>query len=287
MQPLNVLSLFDGMSCGQIALGKANIPVDTYFASEIDKHAIKVTQSNYPGTKQLGCVTGVTTASVGKRVDVLMAGSPCQGFSMLGDGLNFHDPRSKLYFDFLRIKEELEPKYWLLENVRMQQSWQDVITGHLGVEPIFINSSLVSAQSRPRLYWTNIPNVTQPEDAYWYCEDVIDKTNQTPNSPGWQDWWQRNKEVRLKKQYSGIMNDREKAICCIANHRRNWDGNLVRLESGLLRFADRYELEELQTVPFGYTDCVSIAQAYKLLGNGWTVDVIAHILKNISTPRLT
>ena len=153
---MRVLSLFDGMSCGQIALKKAGIPVTKYFASEIDKHAIKVTQENFPDTIQLGSVTDVTTDQVGE-IDLLIGGSPCQGFSFAGKNLNFDDPRSKLFFEYVRLLKELKPKYFLMENVRMSKKSQDIISEHLGVEPIVINSNLVSAQNRHRLYWTNIP----------------------------------------------------------------------------------------------------------------------------------
>lgn len=160
---MNVLSLFDGMSCGQIALNRAGIAYDKYYASEIDKHAIKVTQHNYPNTVQLGDVTQVNKDSL-PEIDLLLGGSPCQGFSFAGKQLNFNDPRSALFFEYVRLKNELKPKWFLLENVVMKQEYQDVISSLLGVQPIMINSALVSAQSRKRLYWTNIPNVTQPED---------------------------------------------------------------------------------------------------------------------------
>jgi len=163
MDGINVLSLFDGMSCGRIALERAGIKVNNYFASEIDKHAIKVTQSNYPNTKQIGDVTKVKGVYLPK-IDLLIGGSPCQGFSFAGKQLNFDDSRSKLFFEFVRLLEETNPKYFLLENVLMKKEYEQIITDHLGVEPIFINSALVSAQNRKRLYWTNIPNVNEPID---------------------------------------------------------------------------------------------------------------------------
>src|SRR5690606_18870286 len=159
---INVLSLFDGMSCGQIALERAGIKVNNYFASEIDKHAIKVTQHNYPNTIQLGDVTQVKGEDLPK-IDLLIGGSPCQGFSFAGKQLNFEDPRSKLFFEFVRLLKECNPKYFLLENVVMKKEFEQVITEHLGVEPIKINSALVSAQNRERLYWANFP-IEQPKD---------------------------------------------------------------------------------------------------------------------------
>ena len=157
---MNVLSLFDGMSCGQIALNKADINIDNYYASEIDEYAIKVTQKNYPNTIQLGSVVDVKGTDLPK-IDLLIGGSPCQGFSFAGKQLNFEDERSKLFFEYVRILKETKPKYFLLENVRMKKEYQDVISSALGVEPILINSNLVSAQERKRLYWTNISNITQ------------------------------------------------------------------------------------------------------------------------------
>ena len=152
MRDINVFSAFDGCSCGQLALGKADIPIGVYHASEIDPHAIKVTQANFPSTIQLGDVTQVGYRSFNHHIDLMMGGSPCQGFSFAGKQLNFDDPRSRLFFDFIRIRDELKPKYVLLENVRMSKQSQDVISKYMGCEPIKINSSLVSAQSRNRLY---------------------------------------------------------------------------------------------------------------------------------------
>ena len=162
---MNVLSLFDGMSCGQQALNRLGIKYDNYYASELDKYAIQITQKNFPDTIQLGDVCGVVAKDLPKDIDLLLAGSPCQGFSFAGKQLAFDDPRSALFFEFIRLLRELKPKYFLLENVRMKKEYLDVITEQVGgIEPILINSKLVSAQNRQRYYWTNIPNVTQPED---------------------------------------------------------------------------------------------------------------------------
>lgn len=153
---MNVVSLFDGISCGQLALRKAGIPVTTYFASEVDKNAIKVTQHNFPDTIQLGDVTAIDGTMLA-GADLLIGGSPCQGFSIAGDQLNFDDPRSALFFDFVRLRDEIGPKYFLLENVNMKAEWRDVITQYLGVEPVRINSSDFVPALRDRWYWTNIP----------------------------------------------------------------------------------------------------------------------------------
>jgi len=160
---MDVLSLFDGMSCGQIALERAGIKVNSYFASEVDKYAMQVTKHNYQNTKHIGDVTKVKGVDLPK-IDLLIGGSPCQGFSFAGKQLNFDDSRSKLFFEFVRLLQETNPKYFLLENVLMKKEYEQIITDHLGVEPIFINSALVSAQNRKRLYWTNISNVTEPQD---------------------------------------------------------------------------------------------------------------------------
>ena len=169
---MNILSLFDGMSCGQIALNQLGVKYDKYFASEIDKHAIKVTQHNFPNTIQLGDVKEIKGSDLPK-IDLLIGGSPCQGFSFIGKQLNFNDERSKLFFEFVRLLEECEPTYFLLENVKMKKEYKDIISNYLGVEPIIINSNLTSAQNRLRLYWTNIPINEQPEDRHISIDDVI------------------------------------------------------------------------------------------------------------------
>lgn len=169
---MNVLSLFDGISAGQLALQRANIKVDNYYASEIDKYAIQVTQKNFPNTIQLGDVTKWEEWDL-SNIDMIIGGSPCQGFSFAGKQLNFEDLRSKLFFEFVKILKHYKPKYFLLENVKMKKEFQNVITELFGVEPIEINSTLVSAQNRKRLYWTNIPNVKQPKDKLIYLQDIL------------------------------------------------------------------------------------------------------------------
>jgi DNA-cytosine methyltransferase len=173
---MNVLSLFDGMSCGRIALDKLGIKVDKYFASEIDKYAIKVSEANYPDIVRLGDVRDVRGEDLPK-IDLMIAGSPCQGFSFAGKQLAFDDPRSALFFEFTRLLDECKPKYFLLENVRMKKEHLQVITDLLGVEPILINSSLVSAQNRKRYYWTNIPGVEQPMDKGIVLKDILESGN--------------------------------------------------------------------------------------------------------------
>ena len=182
---LNVLSLFDGMSCGQIALERAGIKVNKYYAAEIDKHAITVTMANYPNTIQLGDVTKVFAKDL-EQIDLIIGGSPCQGFSFAGKGLNFEDPRSKLFFEFVRLIKECNPKWFFLENVRMKKEHELVISQYLKVAPIEINSALLSAQNRQRLYWTNInqvpwglfgdmiTDIPQPKDKGILLKDVLE-----------------------------------------------------------------------------------------------------------------
>ena len=179
MKAINVLSCFDGMSCGQIALERAGIPVHKYFASEIDKYAMQVTQANYPNTIQVGNVEFVTKEMLNNKIDLLIGGSPCQGFSFAGKQLNFEDPRSKLFFEFVRLKNELKPRYFLFENVKMKKEYQDIISKYMGCELIEINSNLVSAQNRKRLYWTNIPGIEQPKDKGILLKDIVHETADT------------------------------------------------------------------------------------------------------------
>ena len=282
---MNVLSLFDGMSCGQIALERAGIKVDNYFASEIDKHAIQVTMQNYPDTIQLGDVTKWREWDLPK-IDLIIGGSPCQGFSFAGNGLNFKDPRSKLYFEFVEILHSVRPKYFLLENVKMKKEWEKVITNHLEVEPVEINSALVSAQNRVRLYWTNIPGLAQPEDKNIFIKDVLDDGFAVAAMRG------RYLENGVRKDYGGKTKQyiefrhdgKSNCLTTVAKDNvvvPNILDKRVLAETFSYRYLKPIECERLQTVPERYTSCVSDTQRCKMLGNGWTVDVIAHILSGI------
>ena len=396
---MNVLSLFDGMSCGQIALDQLDIKVDNYYAAEIDKWAMQVAKKNYPNMKHLGDVTELKGDDLPK-IDLLIGGSPCQGFSFAGKQLNFDDPRSALFFEFVRLLEETKPKYFLLENVRMKQEYQDVISEHLGVKPIMINSALLSAQNRVRLYWTNIPNIEQPEDKGIVLKDIledgvddsfaqhrVDKFESTMkenpkiskkgikqlNSPSFSqhrvygidgksptllagnsgggkepckiqlrpcELKEFNKDSTchhvatatdikgnesIKRVYADSGKSptittmggghREPKVLCGAwrgryikdGKRQDHKGSVAgkteqRLEirqdgktntlttvqkdnvvvtPPTYRKLTPMECERLQTVPDNYTEGVSNTQRYKMLGNGWTVDVIAHILKGM------
>lgn len=275
---MNVLSLFDGMSCGQIALNKAGLKYDNYFASEIDEPAIAVTLKNYPATKQLGDVTKIKGKDM-PEIDLLIGGSPCQGFSFAGRQLNFEDPRSKLFFEFVRIKDETKPKFFLLENVKMKKEYQDVISEYLGIKPVLINSSLLSAQNRERLYWTNIPFDKNIKDLKLSVKDII--STGVPDkfmlSDKAFDYMSRLRNGKPRWEYhKNPLNG--KAACLTANMFKGVPYGVIK---DLNRRLTPLECERLQTVPDNYTDSVADMHRYKMLGNGWTVDVIAHIFKSL------
>jgi DNA (cytosine-5)-methyltransferase 3A len=337
---MNVLSLFDGCSGGQVALQRAGFKVDNYFASEIDKYAIKVTQANFPNTIQLGDVTQVKPSERGMGVDyaldydppidLLMGGSPCQGFSFAGNQLNFDDPRSKLFFEFVRIRDECMPKYVLLENVRMAKSSQDIISSWLGFQPQPLNSSKVSAQNRYRLYWFG-KRVEREGGKYGYDAVVIppmtDKgiVMQDILEDGYatDEMTSSGKSHCLTARYNGAVwwnsiERKQRTMVLKDNPTMSKDG-LIRVGTADLKGHDSIkrvyaqegkaptlttmqgghrepkvatskdmwrkltplECERLQTLDDNYTNHVSNSQRYKMIGNGWTVDVIAHILKGI------
>ena len=291
---MNILSLFDGMSCGQIALNKLGVKIDNYFASEIDKNSITITQTNFPNTKQLGDVTKINGKELPK-IDLLIGGSPCQGFSFAGKQLNFDDPRSKLFFEFIRLKEETNPTYFLLENVVMKKEYEDFITQYLVVEPILINSKLVSAQNRKRLYWTNIPNVTIPDDKGITFQSILED-GITAKEKGYcltlhtgaiRDYFKKS-ETNIV--YLPDKNGKYEVINgkISMTFPKGKDPNQVftfnvKVPDGKYNFRKLTvsELEKLQTVPNGYTQCVNYINSMKALGNGWTVDIIAHIFSSI------
>ena len=365
---ITVLSLFDGMSCGQLALQKLGIKVKQYYAAEIDKHAIQVTQHNFPNTIQLGDVTKVFAKDLPK-IDLLIGGSPCQGFSFAGKQLAFDDPRSKLFFEFVRLKNECNPTYFMLENVKMKKEFEIIISKYMGVAPIEINSALLSAQNRVRLYWTNIANeayglfgdmqcmIPQPKDKgillrdilesdvpdkYYLSEKAIATVNRksdiginpkiNPDKSGTVTCGNQsakfsidnsttlivasrgrnpenpksresglNTEQMLEPRYDGktncltsvqkdnlvLLNERQKANHKNEDEKANtflstsWKGSqangMTLVGTTKIRRLTPTECERLQTVPDGYTSIVSDTQRYRMLGNGWTVDVIAHI----------
>jgi DNA-cytosine methyltransferase len=277
---INVLSLFDGMSCGQIALNKLGVKYDNYYASEIDKFAIAITKKNYPNTLHLGDVRDVKGKDLPK-IDLLFGGSPCQSFSNAGNGKGF-EGSSGIFWEYVRVLREVKPKYFMLENVKMKKEWQDIITKELGVEPIAINSSLLSGQNRPRLYWTNIPGVEIPEDKGIVLKDILEDDNlvdkqhlMTPKAMAYMDGLRNGKQ---RWQYHKNPLD-GKAACIVASfYKLSGLGVLdYRTLGKPCRRLTPVECERLQTVPDNYTESASRTQRYKMIGNGWTVDVIAHI----------
>jgi site-specific DNA-cytosine methylase len=273
-----VLSLFDGMSSGRIALDRAGVKVDQYYASELDKHAIKVTQANWPDTIQLGDVNQWREWDIDwTGIDLLIGGSPCQGFSFAGKQLAFDDPRSKLFFvyvDILNHIRSVNPDVkFMLENVKMKKEHLAVISAQLWVEPVFINSALVSAQNRQRYYWANW-EFGQPEDKGIVLADIIES--------GAVD---REKSYCIDACYykGGSVNNymdkkrRQVALCQSEQRLCVFEKNDTRP----VRKLTPVECERLQTVDDHYTAHVSNTQRYKMLGNGWTVDVIAHIFRSM------
>ena len=275
---MNVLSLFDGMSAGMLALERAGIEVDNYFASEIDKHAIKVSQKNYPGIIQVGDVCNLNSDSL-PEIDLLIGGFPCQSISTLGDGSGLNGS-SGLFYQCLRLKEEKNPKYFFLENVVGNKEAIRTISDLVGVEPVLFNSNLVSAQNRSRYYWTNIP-FTLPQDRGIKLKDILDSNpNETSLLSEARLRWLLSEKGQecLKKRYASL--DPDKASCLTARSDASWNCNYVTRNEKITKLTCS-EYEKLQTVPIGYTESVSSSQRYKMLGNGWTVDVIAHIFQGL------
>lgn len=310
MKPLTILSLFDGISCGRVALQRAGIPVAKYYASEVDPYAIKVTQKNWPDTIQLGDVKQVWARNLPK-IDLLIGGSPCQDLSIAKQNRKgLSGQKSGLFWHYVRLLRTTKPRWFLLENVAsMSHADRSKITEILGVEPVFINSALVSAQQRKRLYWSNIPGITQPADKCILLKDILDsglatsdKSNcldanywKTPGSQVFNQGHARNRRPMVYEPinlgYLGkggqgrrVYSVFGKSVCLSAGlggGTQQWvkidlpDGNYT------IRKLSPVECERLQTLPDGYSAGVSNTQRYRAIGNGWTVDVIAHIFSFI------
>jgi DNA-cytosine methyltransferase len=314
------------------------VEVTNYFSCEIDKYAVKVSEDNYPDITRLGDINDWHSWGLDpSKIDLILAGSPCQGFSFAGKQLAFNDPRSALFFTFIDIlnwvKAHNPDVKFLLENVKMKKEHLAVITDRVGVEPVLINSALVSAQNRQRYYWANW-DFEQPEDKGVLLGDIIDDRCQKPNGDGWHKWWKDKKDFQIKKRYSSIVNNgsTDKAICMTARQYASWNGNFYKIGSMvgrkinpntgvrddynkdlsaiqrielrsddktgtittvqkdnlLVENCEKYrnltplECERLQTVPDNYTKAVSNSQRYKMLGNGWTVNIITHIFRSWS-----
>lgn len=304
---INVLSLCDGMSCGQIALERAKIEIDTYYASEINKHSIKTTQKNYPNTIQLGDMTELKECQLKSlpKIDLIMAGTPCQNLSIAvinnpNHNQGLRGEKSSLFYDYVRIlkwlKQNNNPNIrFLFENVAsMKNKDKDIITKVLGVEPLHINSNLVSAQDRDRYYWTNIQVKDKPKDKDIKLKDImlsIDEVNnlKTGRSKIWYeqgfDFHGRDKKIIATLHIKGhdilkrVYNPNGKCATLTACR----GGNLQKktYQDGRVRKLTPIEYERLQTVPDNYTEGVTYTHRYNMLGDGWTVDVIAYILKYI------
>ena len=290
---MNVLSLFDGISCGRVALERAGIKVDNYFASEIDKYAIKVAMKNYPDTIQLGNVITVDGFSLPK-IDLLIGGSPCQDLSNYkydrNDVKGLEGRKSSLFYHYVRLLKEVKPTYFLLENVAsMQDKWKDIISEELGVQPIMINSSLVCDDERKRYYWSNIPNITQPIDLKIFLKDIVVDAIEVPKKYWYDKEFVYNGDdkkvqctldIKGHKQVKEVynLNGKCNTLLCDGN-----GGNLQKkvYQNGKCRKLMPIEYERLQTLPDNYTNCVSDSRRYSVIGNGWTIDVIAHIFKGI------
>lgn len=282
---ITVLSLFDGISCGRIALERAGIKVKEYYASEIDQFAMQVSKKNYPTIIQLGDVTTWRKWDIDwANIDLLIGGSPCQGFSFAGKQLNFNDDRSKLFFEYVDILnyiKSVNPNIkFLLENVRMKKEYQDVISSYLGTTPIKINSALVSAANRNRLYWANF-KFDIPADRNITFDDINDHS---------QDWLSNdyiNKVSKWKAQQDPIKNatyigTNSKLPCLTARGYNQSHSGMILISDGTrYRYLSNTEAELAMTLPVGYTYGISDRERARCIGNGWTVDVIAHIFNNI------
>lgn len=316
-EPLTVLSLCDGMSCGHIALDRIGVPVKAYYAAEIKPHAIKVTCENYPNTVQIGDVTkisyvdGVLHTEKGDftvgNIDLVMFGSPCQtvsGAMRTEKRVGLLDPKkSGLFYECYRILEEVKPKWYLMENVSgMRDADREIISETLGNTPIYIDSAVVAPAMRKRYYWTNIPGACAPTtensptlqsvltDGYVpnnkaYCLLVShSRPNRTPVKLFYRSY--------VRKFINCVYKDKEHYEACTAYYNEHYKGLSAAdipmddpnasIFAGV-RVLNRTELERCQTVPEGYTDCLSWQEAADVLGDGWTVDVIAHLMRGLLT----
>lgn len=298
---MNILSLFDGISCGQTTLNRLNIPITNYFASEIDKYAITITNKNHPNTIQLGDVKDIDVTSLPK-IDLLIGGSPCQSFTFAGkrngmitkdnveittleqylslksEGFQF-EGQSYLFWEYIKVLMEVKPTYFLLENVRMEKKWKDIITNTLNVEPIALNSNLFSATNRQRLYWTNIPQRELPIDNPLVLRDIVEE--------GVTQKYQLTSKhlAAFHKSYKWKhceLNQKSKPLLA-SYYKQPPHCPYIPCEvseSGFRRLTP-IECERLMGLPDNYTQGVSDTQRYKSTGNGWQVDTIAHIFQSL------
>lgn len=307
---MNILSLFDGISCGRVALERVGIQINNYFSSEIDKYALKISNNNYPNNVCLGSVDEIDIDKLPK-IDLLIGGPPCQSLAICGPMTGFKG-KSSLFYTYVEILNKLIKKnpdlLFLCENVYSKTEWVNEMTKNLGVDPIKINSALVSAQTRKRIYWTNIPDIKQPEDKGLYLRDVIEKS--VENKYYYSERSLKCLDVnacrqkllnmdRSKRQYYVPEFDyidnptvfvlNKKSLCITSNYQKQMPCNYLKSQGQIVFDGDGArrltieECERLQTLPQGYTDGMGISdkQRYATIGNGWTVDVIAHIFSHI------
>lgn len=308
---MKILSLFDGISCARVALDSAGIPVEQYYASEIDPYAIKISKENWPSITQLGDIKNINNGGIGRsifdypkesieynNIDLLIGGSPCQDLSIAKQNRKGLDgERSGLFWEYVRLLKELKPKYFVLENVAsMAKDQQDIISKTIGIQPVMINAALLSAQTRKRLFWTNIPGVTQPEDKKIFLKDILQKGKISLTNYNTKNVKLNNvrtsdkhkfKTIRIGQIGKGGQGDRiysikGKSVCLSANGGgRGAKTGLYLTKNTVVRKLTLTECERLQCLPDNYTGGVSDSQRYKALGNAFNVDVVAHILSFI------
>lgn len=319
---MRVLSLFDGMGCGMIALRELGIEPEVYYASEVDKYAIKQTQINFPNVVHVGDVRELDASKIG-RVDLLIGGSPCTSFSSAGkmNGMstkcneevvtldrylelkeqNYEfEGESYLFWEYIRILNDIREYnpsvLFLLENVEMSKKWEKVIDKAIGVHGVHINSALVSAQNRRRIYWTNIrtrkyglfgelySDIPQPMDKGILLKDILDDEVDEKYYATSKRLEFITNEFRLKKKYTQI-NSKNKSLPLLARAYSNWTGDYICENTGRIRQLTPTECCRLQTIPDWYKWYCSDAHQYKMLGNGWTIEVIKHIFSFIKNEK--
>lgn len=279
---LTVLSLFDGISCGMVALQRAGIEIDKYIAYEIEHNAIEISRKNYPDIIRGGDVTKEDFTKYKGKVDLLIGGSPCQNLCSCGDKKGLDGAESKLFFDYVRALYETEAKWFLLENnATMTKENQDIITEIMGVEPIYINSNLLTAQDRKRLYWTNIPGIEQPEDRGLTLKDIVQPVEEKREYECYKRMAaKREGTLAFKKVWANVRTlDQKSRALTTSQAISNSGATNVKYSDTEYYILTPIECERLQTLPDNYTEGVSNTQRYKAVGNGWTAEVIAHIFK--------
>lgn len=289
---MNVFSCFDGISCGQEALIRSGVKIEKYYASEIDQRSITITQNRFPKTIQYGNILKIKDYHFLSPINLIMGGSPCQGFSFAGKRLNFEDPRSKLFFEFIRLKKELSPDYFFLENVKMDKKSENIISEYLGVEPILINSSLISAQNRERLYWTNITGFEMPQDRRIIISDILDTGFRTtkPYTENELKYDAKSFHRCIKvghdyttkfEQGQRVYSKNAKCPCLDTKQGGNRSTKVAHSDGRFIEL-NVNELERLQGLPDNYTKGISKTGRHFGIGNGWQIDTIMEFFKHLT-----